>query len=1226
MPSSHFSFAHLYPHFHLIGEREDVSTWEAQGPPGHHLIKISAKEEGLRREHDFLSQGNHRNFPRPVRFEKIGEKWILVREYVPGETLSKYFGKLSSLELGRIAAQMARALAALHFRGFAHGDLNGENVLLGENNRVFLIDFEFLKPRHQKAEKIQGTPATLAPELFWGSAPTIQSDLYSLGCLLYAMIAGHYPFQGPSLSALLRQHALETPPDPTLNRVDFPRPLGLLTLRLMAKNPGDRFAEANDFIREVNRTLSFQESLEPSPPRATDLERLRASKTSSIDRDAIDHLQKRKKLNSEERLTLAELLLKTERLEELKTLIPQLPETANRLFSGLLLNRRGRYREALASFRSEKGTQDPEAAMGVATALYYTGHRDKAVQSLQEAERLLEGSPQGQMALRNFQGNLFFFERRLEEAAEAFQRTLEAARQTGSASMEALSLMNLANVQTAQRDFGPALMNYEKASELYETLGLSLERAKTDLNAAGLLRFFGHLDKADTLIEKAESILEGNPNPQLLSYSLLLKADLEKKRGDFEQALRHLEEAQNRLKTDPSASDQGDLWVSRAEIYFAQGNAEKMCAALEKAEEISKRSEDRLLGGRIQLLIFLLPCLQKKSLVLTKILEKTRDLNLQGDLEFVLDNLKRGFLLTSSRGGTWPEEIKRSIREMAEETCQRLPPDFQPFFRRYYRELWEKADALSSLETPPSSLSPDPALLPSILEWVREITGELELHSLTEKILNRMLQFAGMERGFVILKEEERLTVTQSHRIRPEDFNPEGPEELSWSLTRQALERGAPLVTADAQNDRRFSLSQSVHALNLRAVMVLPFRFQGQTLGAVYLDSRLKAEHLVQTDLSYLSGLADILGLAIHNAAIFEKTEQDLNLAQEALRRSQEALDLKYRYENIIGRSEPTRRLLQKVDRVTEVRVPVLILGESGVGKELVARAIHHNGPLKKGPFLAANCAAIPESLVESEMFGHERGAFTGALESRPGLFEQAHRGTLFLDEIGDMPLTVQAKVLRVLQEGEIRRVGSTQSRKVEVRIIAATHRDLKEEIAGNRFREDLFYRLSVAEIRIPPLRERRDDIPWLVDHFLERFAEKNKTPRKKMDSSVMAILMQYDWPGNIRELENLIDTLCIFSSGRKIILEDLQQRPEFLKRGPEKKSTSPVSLLSAAIDRGEINLSEAKRRFERQEILRALSLNGNKVGETARHLGMPRPQLSRLLAYHRILRDGNKM
>ncbi|HEX5033231.1 MAG TPA: sigma-54 dependent transcriptional regulator, partial [bacterium] len=285
---------------------------------------------------------------------------------------------------------------------------------------------------------------------------------------------------------------------------------------------------------------------------------------------------------------------------------------------------------------------------------------------------------------------------------------------------------------------------------------------------------------------------------------------------------------------------------------------------------------------------------------------------------------------------------------------------------------------------------------------------------------------------------------------------------------------------------------------------------------------------------------------------------------------------------------------------------------------------------LKKGPFVATNCGSIPENLVESELFGHERGSFTGAIESHAGLFEQANRGTLFLDEIGEMPLPVQAKLLRVLQDGEVRRVGGCADRKVQVRVVAATHRNLKEEVKAGRFREDLFYRLSVAEVTIPPLRERQEDIPLLADHFLEKFAEQNQSAKKSLDPKVLSAMALYGWPGNVRELENLVYNLCIFSDGPRIGPEDLRQRPDLaalldlppLPAIEKKVAAGAADPLRAAIDRGEINLSEAKRRFEREEIVRALAMHRGKVGEAARHLGIPRPQLSRLLSYHHLQKE----
>ena len=238
----------------------------------------------------------------------------------------------------------------------------------------------------------------------------------------------------------------------------------------------------------------------------------------------------------------------------------------------------------------------------------------------------------------------------------------------------------------------------------------------------------------------------------------------------------------------------------------------------------------------------------------------------------------------------------------------------------------------------------------------------------------------------------------------------------------------------------------------------------------------------------------------------------------------------------LVGRSAGIRAVVELVHRVAGTSVPVLVLGETGTGKELVARAIHANGPRKEAPFVAVNCAAVPEALLESELFGHVRGAFTGATQTRRGLFVEATGGTLLLDDIGDMPLVLQGKLLRVIETGEVRSVGSDAPRKTDVRIIAATHRDLPAAVKEGRFRQDLFFRLNVVPLHIPPLRERRADIPLLVEHFLQRTRQRLPgSPARTLSADATKLLLDYSWPGNVRELENLVDRWIIMGEGREI-------------------------------------------------------------------------------------------
>ena len=315
----------------------------------------------------------------------------------------------------------------------------------------------------------------------------------------------------------------------------------------------------------------------------------------------------------------------------------------------------------------------------------------------------------------------------------------------------------------------------------------------------------------------------------------------------------------------------------------------------------------------------------------------------------------------------------------------------------------------------------------------------------------------------------------------------------------------------------------------------------------------------------------------------------------------------------IVGNSAAIRDLLAQVARVAATPARVLITGENGTGKELVARALHRGSPRAKKPFVEVNCAAIPSELIESELFGHMKGSFTGAVADRAGKFEQADGGTLFLDEIGDMSPAAQAKVLRVLQEGEVTRIGGTKSRRVDVRVIAATNKRLDQEIAAGRFREDLFYRLNVVPIHVPPLRDRREDIPLLVEHFLGQFAREAGGPRARLTPEAMDRLRNLDWPGNVRELRNTIERLAILG-GPDISAADVDRL-----LGPRTPDAATVSAITTAR-----TYDEFKELAERSFLLAKLREHDWNVAETARALEMPRSNLYKKIERHRLARDAS--
>ncbi|MBI2339425.1 MAG: sigma 54-interacting transcriptional regulator [Deltaproteobacteria bacterium] len=549
---------------------------------------------------------------------------------------------------------------------------------------------------------------------------------------------------------------------------------------------------------------------------------------------------------------------------------------------------------------------------------------------------------------------------------------------------------------------------------------------------------------------------------------------------------------------------------------------------------------------------------------------------------------------------------------------KKLPPDYRERFFFFYRHH-PRETAIQPTAT---------FLLKRILDTTRDLMAELDLNILVRKILHLMLEVTRTDRGFVILLADTEPVISYTHKMDTRSIkNEEESDAISWTLTKQALADRKPLMTIDALGDERFAETRSVQRLQLQSIVILPFLFRGEVMGAVYLDSRLKSEQLKKDDLPYLEALADQIGIALHNAREFGKAEAQLNQAKKTLDRQERELHFRYSYKNFLGRSEKILAVFELLDRVIDTPVPILLRGESGTGKEMIAKIIHYNSRRQGRQMVSINCGAIPATLLESELFGHVKGSFTGAFENKTGLFEQADGGTLFLDEIGDMPFDMQVKLLRALQDMTIRPVGATHDKKVDVRVICATHRPIEEMIREKKFREDLFYRINTAEIVIPPLRERREDIPLLISHFLEEWAKQPGGRKKQIDADALACLTEQTWPGNVRQLENTLYNLCVFSEAERITLKEVEARkdlfdgsgsPAVLPPSQFPADTTPDDL-AKAIDERKITLPEAKQAFEKKQILRVLKLHEGRVGKAAEHLQMPRPQVSRLIKRYQI-------
>jgi transcriptional regulator with GAF, ATPase, and Fis domain len=477
--------------------------------------------------------------------------------------------------------------------------------------------------------------------------------------------------------------------------------------------------------------------------------------------------------------------------------------------------------------------------------------------------------------------------------------------------------------------------------------------------------------------------------------------------------------------------------------------------------------------------------------------------------------------------------------------------------------------------------------LNALLKISTTINSLRDLTGLQRRLLELILEVIPAERGAILLYGEETdelESVCGRHRVTGFDAE----MSVSRTITQQVSRQRIAILRNDVSADQSAATPESLIASQVRAVLCVPVLSFERVLGVVYLDTPQPGV-FDEDHLQLLSGIAGIAGVAFDNA-------RHVRWLTDQNERLQEEVQIEHR---MVGESPPMKRVYERIARIAPAESTVLIRGESGTGKELAAHAIHANSPRARQSFLAINCATLSDTLLESELFGHERGAFTGAISQKPGKFEVAHAGTLFLDEVGELSPTIQAKLLRVLQEHKFERVGGTKPIKVDVRIIAATNRDLEAAIKAKTFRADLYYRLNVVSLAVPPLRERREDIPLLANYFAAKYSKKCKRRLRGISPEARALLQAYDWPGNVRELENAIEHAVVLGSSEMITPEDL---PDTVYEAGGVGTVKPTRYHEA--------IQEAKKRV----VLRALDDAKWNYTEAARLLEIHPNNLHRLI------------
>lgn len=529
--------------------------------------------------------------------------------------------------------------------------------------------------------------------------------------------------------------------------------------------------------------------------------------------------------------------------------------------------------------------------------------------------------------------------------------------------------------------------------------------------------------------------------------------------------------------------------------------------------------------------------------------------------------------------------------------------------------------------------------LRAFVDLASRMVGETDLQALLLSVVDSAIELVGAERGFLLLARSGGTGPPRPHdpgelevRVarsfdRSEVLVPRG--HLSAGVVRRVLEHGSALLSLDAGEDARLEGMASVEELRLRSVLCVPVPGREGVQGVLYLDNRLQRGAFEQRELELVELLAVQAAVALRNARLVEELRernQQLEVSQASIQRLNDQLGREVRdrdgelaitraqlgrergrreFAGIVGASDAMRGVFDQLERIVETELPVLVHGESGTGKELIARAIHRGGPRREGPFVTENCAALPDSLLESELFGHVKGAFTGAYKAKRGLLEQADGGTLFLDEVGDMSPAMQKKLLRVLQEGELRQVGSDEVRRVDVRVVAASNQDLEALVRTGAFREDLFYRLAVLRVELPPLRARRDDIPLLAETLLTRAAREAGRDAPVLPQEVLAALTRHAWPGNVRELENEMRRLVVLAVGAARVTD--------LSQAVREGRTHATGLDEAQVlEQGDIKGVVAD--LERRSIEAALEQAGGNKSQAARSLGISRFALQRKL------------
>ena len=855
----------------------------------------------------------------------------------------------------------------------------------------------------------------------------------------------------------------------------------------------------------------------------------------------------------------------------------------------------------------------------------FLGDAKAARKSLQEAIDALaqEGQPLAQvravtsLALHNLR------EGDLEEASRGLEQGLRISQEHGFAHHIANLSLNLGVVHLQRGAWHAALAAYDKGWRVAKALSIRSTEATLLCNLAKAHADLGAFERAQQLAERGRELATRMILPLAVAAADTVLAEVEQARGQSRDAASRLMAARAAFAASDSVDELTEVELQLAELAALQQDPKQAKRWLRTCTERLDTSESKYLAARL-------------SLARARVLEA--DHNPDEALRWAEDAVD-AFAAANHRDAE--AEARLLLAELATNTGA---PHLAQQHLSLARALWERAAAsLTAAEREafwrhpkrararvtdidaPSLTSEGDSRMRRLLEINKRLNSSLRTEDVLRATMDAAVELTGAERGFVLLQQpskkgRQQLSVAVARNVDREQVG-RSHLKFSRSIAQNVVRTGQAMLSTDAASDGRFQDDASVHAMHLKSVACVPIHSPDGVLGALYLDNRFQRGRFSRSDVELLLAFADQVALALRNARLMDALQRrneeleaergrvqqlaegqaaEIDRLHEQVRETRRSLARKYDYARIVGTSEPMQRVFDVLDRVTDTTIPVLVQGESGTGKELIARALHYNGPRRDHRLVSINCAALPEPLLESELFGHVRGAFTGAERDRDGLVFRAAGGTLFLDEVGDLPLSVQAKLLRVLQEREVLPIGASQAKPVDFRLVCATNRGLREEVDRGAFRQDLYYRIAVVEIQVPPLRDRSEDIPPLVDHILRNVAEQTEGDSPTLSAAALRKLIRSPWPGNVRQLENVLTRAVLLARGDVIQPSDIEL-PEL-----------------AAGSRNEPGRG-AFERDEKARILQMLEAHRWNVRKVAPLLGLPRSTLYRKLKRYGI-------